>query len=140
MRPYQNYQRINISTADPVRMIVLLYEGALKNLNQAIPLMGVDNMSASVKITRTLDIINYLRNVLDFEKGGEIAVNLARLYDYMRNTLALANINQEQEQVKTVIGLLQTLLEGWRGVVGTQAGASAEQPPVNRDRNARPPV
>lgn len=70
MLPHQNYKRVNISTADPVRITVLLYEGAIQNLNQTLRLFGHDDPAASAKLTRTLEIINYLRNVLDFEKGA----------------------------------------------------------------------
>jgi flagellar protein FliS len=118
MRPYQNYQRIDVSTAEPLRIIILLYEGAIKNLNQAARLFPTEPTAASKKLNRTLDIINYLRNSLDFEKGEEVAFNLGRLYDYMRDVLAQANINKDTAKIEEVIGLLQTLLEGWRGISG----------------------
>lgn len=130
MRPYQNYQRVNVSTADPVRVVVLLYEGAIKNLNQSIRVMGTDIETASAKLTRTLEIINYLRSVLDHEKGGEIATNLERLYEYMRDTLSEANIRHDTEKIQSVIGLLQTLLEGWRGIVASQGGEGETEHPV----------
>lgn len=122
MRPHQNYQKVNVSTADPVRIIVLLYEGSIKNLNQAIRAIGQDNALVSAKITRTLDILNYLRNALDHDRGGEIAGNLERLYEYMRDVLSKANISLEADKMQQVIGLLQTLLEGWRGIVSNQTG------------------
>ena len=126
MRPHQSYQRINVSTADPVRMVVLLYEGAVKNLNQALNLMGQDNDGAGAKINRALEIINYLRSSLNHEQGGEIADNLERLYEYMRDTLALANIQSDKEKIQHVIGLLQTLLEGWRGIISNQTSPDVE--------------
>lgn len=142
MRPYQNYQRVNISTADPVRIVVLLYEGAIKNLNQAMRLVGQDNDTFSAKINRTLDIINYLRNALDHQKGGEIAGNLERLYDYMRDTLNQANISKDNEKIQLVIGLLQTVLEGWRGIISNQtteidlgANPGGPVPPAGRSVN-----
>jgi flagellar protein FliS len=128
MRPYQNYQKINISTADPVRIIVLLYEGAIQNLNQTARLFGKDNETASAKLARTLEIINYLRSALDHEKGGEVAFNLERLYDYMRDTLAEANTKRDTAKVQEVIKLLQTLLEGWRGIVSNQTTESDTNP------------
>jgi flagellar secretion chaperone FliS len=128
MRPNQTYQRVNISTADPVRIIVLLYEGAIKNLNQGIRLMDDDGDTSSAKLSRTLEIINYLRNALDHEKGGEIALNLGRLYDYMRDTLAQANIQRDKDKIKIVISLLQTLLEGWRGITSNQTTDSDALP------------
>lgn len=134
MRPHQNYQKVCVSTADPVRIIVLLYEGAIKNLNQAIRAIGHDHDLLSAKITRTLDIVNYLRNALDHDKGGEISHNLERLYEYMRDVLTQANIKPDEGKIQHVISLLQTLLEGWRGIVGgatteSDADATAEAIP-----------
>lgn len=118
--PYENYQRVNVTTADPLRLVVLLYEGAIRNLNQSIHLWNKDAMAASSKINRALDIINYLRNTLDSDKGGEIAFNLERLYEYMRDCLSKANIERNVDKTQEVINLLQTLLEGWRGIAENQ--------------------
>jgi flagellar secretion chaperone FliS len=121
-RPQQHYQRVEITTADPIRIVVLLYEGAIRNLNQACRLMGEDNETASMRISRALDILNYLRNALDHQKGGEIAANLERLYEYMRDLLSEANIRRDTDKIKEVITLLQTLLDGWRGIATSTDG------------------
>lgn len=125
MRPYQNYQRIDVSTAEPIKIVILLYEGAIKNLNIATRVLPTDADEASVKINKTLAIINYLRNALDHEQGGEISANLERLYDYMRDRLAEANIRKETDKLGEVIGLLQILLEGWRGVASNASTMTA---------------
>jgi flagellar protein FliS len=145
MQPYQKYQKVNVSTADPLRIVILLYEGAIKNLHQAIRLLEENAAyEASAKINRTQDIVNYLRGCLDHEKGGEIAFNLDRLYVYMRDALIQANIHRDQARLREVIKLLQTLLEGWRGIsdkpmddsgaptpdAATHSGPSADEPPT----------
>lgn len=133
-QPQQRYQRIEISTADPMRVVILLYEGAIKNLNQAHELFEAeDRKAASSKITRTQEIINYLRNALDHQQGGEIADNLERLYEYMRDTLNEANIKRDRDKLQEVVGLLQTLLEGWRAVIHPaheEKGDPAQQKPA----------
>jgi flagellar biosynthetic protein FliS len=96
-------------------------------LNQASRAVGQDHELVSNKINRTLDIINYLNNALDHDKGGDIAFNLERLYDYMRDVLAQVNIHPDTDKIQHVIGLLQTLLEGWRGIVANQT-ADGETP------------
>lgn len=136
MRPYQNYQKVSVSTADPVRIIVLLYEGAIKFLNQASRAVDQDHELVSTKINRALDIINYLRSALNHEKGGEIAFNLERLYDYMRDVLAQVNIHPDADKIQHVISLLQTLLEGWRGIVANQTGEGE----AGQDQQAAPPA
>lgn len=131
MRPYQNYQRIDVSTAEPLRVIILLYEGAIKNLNQAARLFPSDANTASARLNKALDIVNYLRNSLDFEQGGDVAFNLGRLYEYMRDVLGRANIGRDVEKVQEVISLLQTLLEGWRGIATNQTTLTdANEPPA----------
>lgn len=115
---YKSYQRVGISTADPVKLVVMLYEGAIKFLSQAMTLMPDDAIAASEKITRGVNIINHLRNTLDMNKGGEVAINLERLYVFMRDELAIANIRKDTEKIQHVINLLSTVLEGWRGICG----------------------
>lgn len=140
MRPYQNYQRTAISTADPLKILVMLYEGAIKNLHQAIRLMDQDGQAASQKIVRTLDIINYLRNALDHEKGGEISGNLERLYEYMRDTLNHANIEKNTEKINEVITLLQTLLDGWHEVAKGQQAAENSCNQTQSDTETQPDI
>lgn len=129
MRPYQKYQQVNITTADPLQIVVLLYEGAIKNLNQWLLLTGTDDELASARLIRTQEIINYLRVSLDHAQGGEIAFNLERLYDYMRDRLNEANLNRDRGKVQEVINLLQTLLEGWHGI-SNHSGSVAENAPI----------
>ena len=118
----QAYQRASINTSDPTKIIVMLYDGAIRNLRQAIEHFDAGRrVEASERILRTQDIIHYLHNSLDFEKGGEISINLSKLYDYVRDTLALANIEGSTESIETCILVLQPLLEGWRGVVELNA-------------------
>jgi flagellar protein FliS len=120
MQPYKKYQQVNISTADPLRIVIMLYEGAIKNLNQALRRLEDNPKEAGERIGRTMDILNYLRNSLNHEKGGEISVNLERLYEYMRDILNEANIHRDHTKVREAIALLQTLLEGWRGLLSGQ--------------------
>lgn len=134
-KAYQTYQRVNVTTADPTRLVVLLYEGAIRNLRQAIGFIEAGNKDdASQRITRTLDIVHYLTNALDHEKGGDISVNLERLYDFVRDTLAHANIHADVEEINTAITILQPLLEGWQGICrastnDTNADENGDGPP-----------
>lgn len=119
---YSTYRRVNVATADPAKIIVLLYEGAIRNMNQAIGHFDAGrNDDASHRIKKTLDIIHYLRSVLDFDRGGEIATHLAQLYDFVRNELGEANIHADTEKLRISIQVIQPLLEGWQGI-SPQAG------------------
>lgn len=121
---YKTYQRVNVQTSDPTKIIVMLYEGAIKNLYQAIGHFEAKrNKEGSGRVNKTLDIVHYLSSTLDFEKGGEIAQNLSKLYDYVRDTLALANINADPAGIRDSIKVLHELLEGWQAIV-TQNNAT----------------
>jgi flagellar secretion chaperone FliS len=75
------YGRIANSETDPIKQIVMLYDGAIKFLNLTAADIEAGNYVAKGEhSTRALDIISYLQNTLDFEKGEKVAVNLDNLY------------------------------------------------------------
>lgn len=109
-----HYQRMAVQTANPLRQITALYDGAVHFLNQAKAALEARDIAAKSEATgRALDIISYLRGILDFEQGGEIAHNLDRLYDYMTTRMLQASARLEVAPYEEVIGLLATLREGW---------------------------
>ena len=84
---YSAYQKNNVSTASQGRLVVLLYEGAIKHLTAAKKLFGQENKlkpnqieQFGIHIQKTQAIITELQVSLDMEKGGEIAKNLMSLY------------------------------------------------------------
>jgi flagellar protein FliS len=129
-----SYKRTDVQTADPRKIIVLLYEGAVRNLNQAVAYMDLgDHAQQSQKINKTLAIIQFLQSALDHDQGGEIAEQLNGLYDYMRDTLSLANINNDPKPVREVVELFNTLLEGWQGILDSPAEQSVGEAQVQGD-------
>ena len=78
---------------------------------------------------------------LDHQRGGEISVRLAQLYDYMQRRLIEANFQQSDPPLVEVLGLLSTLSEAWNGVRAESAppesAASSWGPMVPQD--AAPP-
>jgi flagellar protein FliS len=114
---YTAYQRTEVKTADRRKIIVLLYESAISRLTQAKQAMGrgdTDTRTAGVK--KALDIIHFLSNGLDHKRGGEIAFNLSRLYDYCRDIISLGNIESDPKKFDEAIGLLRPLLEAWQEI------------------------
>ena len=116
--PLQSYKTISLETAPPGRLILMLFDGAIKFLEKAM--LGFDiedplemNETVHNNITRAQDIINELNSTLNMDQGGEIAVVLRDLYVYMENKLFESNIRKEIEGVQEVIDRLSTLQEGW---------------------------
>ncbi|HOB86149.1 MAG TPA: flagellar export chaperone FliS [Bacillota bacterium] len=114
--PYQRYRANAVETADPGRLILLLYDGALRFINQAEQaLEGQDYEQAHYKLLRAQDIIAELMGSLDLEQG-ELAVNLFRLYDYMHYRLIQANIKKSAAPLQEVSAMLKSLRESWQEV------------------------
>jgi len=113
---FGSYRRTDIQTADRRKVIVLLYEGAIANLNKALACMQAGEFQQmSIFINKTLDIVKFLDNALDMSQGGEIAANLRNLYVFMRDTLMRANIDKDSESIDTVIGLFGTCSKAGAG-------------------------
>ena len=122
----QTYQRTSITTADRRRIVVMLYEGAVKNLHIAIDAIEAgDNETRTRRIRKTLDIIQFLSASLDFQKGGDIARNLSSLYDYARDTITTANITGDVKKLRETIDLFNVLLEGWKQIADSPEAATA---------------
>ena len=112
------YQDSTISTQSKGRLIVMLYDGAIRFLKLAIMEMEKKNFEAKGRyINKALDIINELNVVLDMDSGGEIAGNLRQLYNFMNNRLSEANIKCDPKMVRDVIKLLEELNRGWKAIV-----------------------
>lgn len=117
----QQYAKLNKSTAieeaNPHQLIQMLYQGALDNLQQSIGHMARNDYESKGKtIGRAINIIGGLQSFLDHEKGGEIAANLNRIYDYMMVRLYEATRDNDQNMVREVIELLKQIKSGWDGI------------------------
>jgi flagellar protein FliS len=113
------YQDASVTTQSKGRLIVLLYEGAIKFMKLAIKELQAGNFEAKGKyINRAQDIITELNAVLDINAGGEIAVNLRKLYCFMSNRLSEANIKRDPKMIQEVISLMEELNQGWKAIAG----------------------
>ncbi len=111
------YQDAAVTTQNKGRLIVLLYDGAIKFMKLAIKEMEAKNYEAKGKyLNKARDIINELNAVLDVDAGGEIATNLRKLYTFMNNRLSEANIKCDPQMVREVITLMEELNKGWKAI------------------------
>ena len=110
----KEYRHNEIATSSQGRLIIMMYEGAVKFVNLAIE--GVDNKDLSKKgiyINKAHDIINELSLALDMKKGGEIAQKLESLYQFILHQLTLANIKSDRKALESILNILNPLLEAW---------------------------
>jgi flagellar secretion chaperone FliS len=133
----QAYKKAAVSTVDQRRLIVMLYDGAIKFLTLAVDKMKKgDAYESHRNLIRGKSIIAELLASLNMDAGGEIARNLQRLYTYMFNELIEANLNNDAERVAVVIGLLKDLRVGWQGMKGELPETEAKPAtPVKGSKN-----
>ncbi|HYW96207.1 MAG TPA: flagellar export chaperone FliS [Bacteroidales bacterium] len=113
----QSYRKTNITTSDPVRLIIMCYEGAIDSLKLAKEKIKEKDYEKKAKaIIKAQDIIEELMSSLNFEKGGEIADNLESLYNYMLRRILQGDLNKDVGAIDEVIGIFSDLLSAWQEV------------------------
>lgn len=112
------YKKTSVFTASPGKILIMLYEAAIQHVKKAILAIEEHNLEKKGKhIIKAHEILNEFVNTLDLEKGGDIAKDLHRLYDFMISQLIEANIKNKKENLLGIQKNLETLLEGWRGAL-----------------------
>ena len=113
------YQETSIATESKGRLVVMLYDGAIKFMRLAIRELEAKDYEAKGRyIDRAQDIINELNAVLDMESGGEIAANMRKLYVFMSKRLSEANVQRDPQMIREVISLMEELNKGWKAISG----------------------
>src|SRR5262245_14576280 len=119
------YQSVDTTTADPARIVVLLYDGAIRFLVQARE--GLDKGDAAVfayRLSRAHAIIAELSGALDREGSGELGLNLGRLYDFMLLHLTQGLVAKSRAHVSAVLDVLQELRDGFEAAVRANRNAA----------------
>lgn len=118
---YQQYEQSYVLDADPVELISLLYRAAADAVAKAREhLMAGDIFARGRQISRAQQILAELSQALKMEHG-DVAVNLARLYDYMQHRLHEAHAGPSVDAMDEVENLLRRLHEAWSQIVPDRA-------------------
>lgn len=114
---YQKYKKVDVSTASQNRLVVMLYDGAIKFLETAVLAMDKKHGTEEVhnNILKAQEIIYELLASLNYE-AGEIAERLASIYTYMNQKLTEGNISKTKPPLLEVIKYLKELKTAWEGV------------------------
>ncbi len=118
---YQNYQKQEVEGASKGKVVVLLYEGAIRFLrkaNKAIDKKSIEE--AHNNIIKAENILYELMSTLNMD-AGEIATNLMRIYDFMIWQLIEANKAKDKEKINSVINLLTPLCNAWKQIADKES-------------------
>ena len=119
------YREVAIKTASPLQLVVMLYDAAICCTQEARQQMERKDIAGrSRSVNKCIAIISELQACLNLKAGGEIAVSLNRLYDYMKGRIFRANVEQTSQPLTEVETLLENLRSAWVELV-SQAPAAA---------------
>ena len=111
------YQETAVDTQHGGRLIVMLYDGAIRFLRQAREcIIANDIPGRNRAISKARDIIFELNMSLNMEQGGQIAHNLRSLYNFIWRYLSDANLKNDARMLDKVIGMLDDLAGAWRKI------------------------
>lgn len=125
-RAAQQYRTAQVATAEPGRLVLMMYDGALRFASQARQAIEDNNIeAANTYLGRVQDIVSELSAALD-GNAGEIAANLEQMYEFVNRRLVEANIQKDTDPLDEAVGLLEELRDTWRQVVGGDGGVARE--------------
>jgi flagellar protein FliS len=120
--PARRYQEVEIKTATPLELVVLLYDAAIAGLQKAqehIASRDISNRTSC--LNKVSSVLTELQANLNFEAGGDVAISLDRLYRYMKDRIVQANMRQDAAPLTEVVGLLSGLRSAWAQVAQAEA-------------------
>jgi len=124
----KSYKRTAIKTASAEKLLLMLYEGAIKSCKLAKKAFVEKDIKMKCQhIGKAHDIVMELNNTLDHSKDEEIAGQLEALYNFCITQLIEANMNNDEKSLDNVIRVLNTLYEGWVAAVKQVKGGGDEK-------------
>lgn len=111
---YQKYKTTSVQSASREKIMLMLYEGAIRFTKLAIQAADEKKIAdRGTNIGRAYDIVLELNNTLDHKVGGEISKNLEQLYMFITDQYQQANITGDSKYLRDALKILETLYDGW---------------------------
>jgi flagellar protein FliS len=113
-----SYRTVSVDTASPGKLILMLFDGALRFLRAAEDGFRLENPGARAEavhnsLMKAQEIVAELQRCLNLRDGGDFAINMFRLYDFMIMQLIEANTKKQPEKIRVVVQLLGEVREAW---------------------------
>lgn len=110
-----HYRRDAVMTARPDQLVTMLYDRLLQAIGRARTQLETDGDPAAVhhELVVGQRILTELRVTLDAERGGELAANLGRLYDYCAEQLVAANMSKLVSDLDGAESVIREIREAW---------------------------
>lgn len=126
----RSYKAAAIGTATPGQLVLMLFDGALRFLSTALHGFEIENLGQRFEqvhnnLLKTQRILRELQCSLDLQAGGEFAVTMHALYEFMLGELVKANLKKDPEPIRSVERLLTELRDAWSQMLQQATPAAA---------------
>lgn len=112
---YQQYKKQNVMMANPIELIIMLYNGAIKHMHlTGIAIGNMDLEAANEHLKTTQDIVMELMMGLDLSYG--IAQDLLKLYEYVHHEIVSINASKDASGLEPLVGIMSSLRDAWEQV------------------------
>jgi flagellar secretion chaperone FliS len=133
MNPGLIYREAAVAGANPIRLVILLYEQAIENLRRALAAHSRGDVEGRTReINHAILVIGHLEATLDKDQGGRVAENLARFYEQLRASLVEAQCRQSASAIEQQVSYLVQVHEAWCAVEKDLHPATTTEPRPNQ--------
>ena len=114
MKQSDIYRQVAIQTSSPTGLVIMLYEGAIRNLRDAADAVRKKDIERKRQsVDRAVAILRHLQSTLDRERGAAITADLENLYHYVIGRALQGSAKLDSEVFEEAAKLLTVLLSGW---------------------------
>lgn len=111
------YRKSDTENKSVPELIIMVYDGAVDNLKAAAKLYKAEKMQDGYEaMEKAKRFVVHLYTTLDEEKGGDVAVNLSKMYAYIIERMNFIQATKDIKTIDEAIGLLSNIREGWVGL------------------------
>lgn len=115
---YDDYKEMNVLTAPPERLLIMLFESLSTNLRKGRTAIEEGDLRTKASALRkSRDIVMELSSSLNYDIGGDIALNLNRLYMYVNARLIDADVKADVKAIDDAVKVMDILEDGFRQAV-----------------------
>lgn len=114
----KNYRNAAVNSATPGQLVLMLFDGALRNLATALAGFEIESVGQRIEqinnhLIKAQAILRELQSSLDLKQGGKFAETMWALYDFMQERLRAANMKKDPEPIRVVENLITEVRGAW---------------------------
>lgn len=131
------YKTTEVRTSNRLDLLVMLFDGAIRFMNQAKERMVAKDIPAKgMYISKALAIIAEFKNTLSYDFDPQLAQNLESLYNFIQDRLIKSNISNDPKGIEEALKITFTLREGWKQLQADMQNGEVDKDVVDSEKKA----